>query len=82
MKYHLIATTTLTTSLKGAREFNSEPRPPVMIMSGSFDECYNHAVERILPTQLYHDREIVRAGNLPLCVLSDWTYWVLKEPKT
>lgn len=76
--FHAIATTTVLPSLKSARRYCSEPRPPQFILSSDDPEECHAALVKISGGRECNELALALNG-LPVFVTGDWTYFVVRQ---
>lgn len=77
--YHLIATKTVLPTLKSARDYCSQPRPPQFLLSSDDPaECIAYGKKLGGANRIYHDDAALMNG-LPLFVTPDWTYFLVRQ---
>lgn len=77
--HHLIATTTVLPTLKSARRFCDRVRAPSIIVSGTPEECYEHAMDRLGGRGWSPNSLEVSLNGPAVFQTGDWTYHIVED---
>lgn len=78
--FHLIATRTIPTTLRGVREVNNRilPPPQIIISDENPRVCYNRAASILGDHRIKNEIRACLSG-LMIASTDDWTYWLIED---